>query len=481
MEKNRIRPKKTFLGLMWIVLSTGIGKLSSLIAQIILGWVLSKNDFGLYALAFSISSSVALLRNGGAQQILIQRGSEYEELAPIIMRFSFLFNILACALLLIAAPFAANLYQQEELTLMISIIGLLIPVSTVNNIFRSRLLIKQDFKSVSIIDMSSGILRQGSTITFAMLGFGYMSFIWPILIEVLFTILISYYFVKEFPKKARLRWLDFKIIFKDSKWIMLGSLAIALGYSGQYFVIGLFENTANLGIYFFGFQLVGSIAVIFTYAIETVFFPMLSSIKGNKDSIKKSYTKTIYTIILSATPLCIIISIFTEEIIDLIWGAKWTEAINIIEPMILTVPALMAIAINRSILEANGLWGQRLLALGLYVLGDMLVAGFVAWFGDIYQIAIATSTFRILSTLVQCGHVAIQTNIKIRRIVNVILPSVLFSIMSYLLAIALVKDLDFGDYDFNKNPYIISFIFLSVYFLMQMLFERKSIYRHLIE
>jgi teichuronic acid exporter len=475
-----MKNKKTIFALLWMVLSTGLGKFSSLIAQVVLGWVLAKSDFGLYALAISISSSVALLRNGGAQQILIQRGEEYDVLAPIIMKFSMLFNLLACLLLVIAAPFAADFYQQAELIVMINVIAILIPFSTVNNIFRAKLLIRHDFRAISIIDMSSGILRQGSTIIFALLDFGYMSFIWPILIEVLFTIIISYLFVKEFPKVAVLTWSVFKNIFKDSKWIMLGALAVALGYSGQYFVIGIFEDTANLGIYFFGFQLVTSAAVIFTYAIETVFFPMLSTVKGNNEAMRNSYTKTIYVIVFFAVPLSVLCSFFIKDLITYIWHSKWDDAVNVVEPMILTIPALMTLAINRSILEANGLWGQRLMALGFYVLGDMCVAGIAAWHGDIYLIAVASSTFRIIATLIQCIHVSVQIRLRIRRILNIALPSVIFSLISYYIALFLSKNYNIYDYDFSQNQYIIGFLFISSFFMFHIIFERKKIYRFLV-
>ncbi|MBK7420445.1 MAG: oligosaccharide flippase family protein [Nitrospira sp.] len=52
-------------GLLWSVLSIAVGKGASLIAQIILGWLLSKEDFALYAIAISWSTIVMALRNGG--------------------------------------------------------------------------------------------------------------------------------------------------------------------------------------------------------------------------------------------------------------------------------------------------------------------------------------------------------------------------------------------------------------------------------
>lgn len=57
---------------------SGIGKFASLLSQLVLDCLLTKEDFGLYALALSLSSTAYLRRNGGAQQILVQKGDEYD-------------------------------------------------------------------------------------------------------------------------------------------------------------------------------------------------------------------------------------------------------------------------------------------------------------------------------------------------------------------------------------------------------------------
>lgn len=476
MQPDKMHKKnKTIFALLWMILSTGLGKFASLIAQVVLGWILSKDDFGLYALAVSISSSVALLRNGGAQQILIQRGDEYDKLSPVIIKFSFIFNLLACAILLTAAPLAASLYQAEELTIMIGIIGISIPISTVNSIFRSKLLIDHDFKAVSIIDLSSNVVRQGSTIGFALMKFGYMSFIWPILLEVIFTAIISYYFVREMPSGTKLTWLYFKGLFKESKWIMLGSLAAALGYSGQYFVIGIFENTTQLGIYFFGFQLVTSVSVIFTYAIETVFFPLLSSMKNEHGALNKAYIKTISTIFIISTPICIIASLLTNNIVTLLWHDKWHDAVVIVEYLVFTIPSLLIISINRSILEAKGLWGQRLIVLGFYVVGDMFVAGVAAWQADIYLVAIATCVYKNISAIIQCFHVSYNIKSSMNRLVNAIFPSLFFGAIAYLLSVyGNLMITESGVIKIN-NIYVTCIIIFVIFMLLQVVFEGNKL------
>ena len=65
-------------GMLWATFGTLASKFASLAAQLVLGWVLSKEDFALYAIAISWSTIVLALRNGGTQRLLIQQGSKYE-------------------------------------------------------------------------------------------------------------------------------------------------------------------------------------------------------------------------------------------------------------------------------------------------------------------------------------------------------------------------------------------------------------------
>ena len=79
-------------GSIWMTLSTVISRSGSLIAQIILGLILVEEDFALYALAISTSTLITNLKNGGARQLLIKNGINYQRVASIYYKFAFIFN-----------------------------------------------------------------------------------------------------------------------------------------------------------------------------------------------------------------------------------------------------------------------------------------------------------------------------------------------------------------------------------------------------
>src|ERR1043165_8770142 len=63
---------------LWMMLNTGFATVVGIISQIVMGWLLSQNDFGLYAIAISVSAFTALLSDSGLRNLLIQRHEEFD-------------------------------------------------------------------------------------------------------------------------------------------------------------------------------------------------------------------------------------------------------------------------------------------------------------------------------------------------------------------------------------------------------------------
>jgi O-antigen/teichoic acid export membrane protein len=107
-----------------VAVTTALGKISSFLAQLVLGWLLSEDDYALYATAIAISSLVSVLYDGGMAKILIQRGHEYTSLARAILSISLVFNGLAATVLIAISLIATYYYQSTTLALLLGLIGL---------------------------------------------------------------------------------------------------------------------------------------------------------------------------------------------------------------------------------------------------------------------------------------------------------------------------------------------------------------------
>jgi O-antigen/teichoic acid export membrane protein len=155
--------------MLWVSVGTFASKLASLGAQLVLGWVLSTEDFALYAIAISWSTIILALRNAGTQRLLIQKGTSYDEFATICFKIALLFNGVGFVLLALAAPALSQLYESPSLRAIIWIIAISLPLNTASLIFQAKLSSELGFGKLTRLNIWSALLRHGSMAAFTAL------------------------------------------------------------------------------------------------------------------------------------------------------------------------------------------------------------------------------------------------------------------------------------------------------------------------
>ena len=242
-------------GMLWASFGTVASKLASLGAQLVLGWVLSTEDFALYAIAISWSTIVLALRNAGTQRFLIQKGSSYDEFATNCFKIALLFNGIGFVLLVLAAPALSHLYKSQSLNVIIWIIALSLPLNTASLIFQAKLSSDLSFGKLTRINIWSALLRHGSMAAFALMGFGPISFVLPLIVIAVFETVAGWHMVGAWPPNRRLTWQAMRGVLQDSRWIMLTTLAGILVVNGDYLAISFSEKKRLALLFWFSIKL----------------------------------------------------------------------------------------------------------------------------------------------------------------------------------------------------------------------------------
>src|SRR5690606_24569676 len=106
-------------GAIWSLSANVAVRAASLAAQVVLGMLLTREDFGVYGIALSLSALLSALSNGGTQQVLIKRWSEFDELAPKINFVALIFNVVSGALLVTLGWYWASAHDMQDLNQLI--------------------------------------------------------------------------------------------------------------------------------------------------------------------------------------------------------------------------------------------------------------------------------------------------------------------------------------------------------------------------
>jgi len=425
--------------MLWITISSGIAKIASLLSQIVLGWVLSTHDFAMYAIAISISSLVWTAKNGGLHKVLIQRGAEYGNLADGFFKIAMIVNLLIMVLLLISAPVAARIYNLPSLPGLIWVIALSIPLSTASMIFRAKLSIDLNFGAVARIESGSSILRYGSMVVFALLGFGAFSFVIPLIVVALYEWLATWRYVRSWPHHSESLWPLFRDTFRDSRWVMLSVLVVTLSLQGDYLIIGLLENKSVLGIYFFGFQLTVAFAVLFSGGMDAVMLPSFARLSSQPARQSDAFLKGMRVLSLFAAPLSVSATFLVEPAIQAIWSGKWDASIIVAQLMFLTLVTRLPMSLSFAFLEAKGLWQTRALIQGIDSIGILIAASVGLWLGDLISIAVCSSTYRLVGGFLICLIAARASGTDVFKVFRVMTVAVTIAFAAGILSYAIVE------------------------------------------
>jgi PST family polysaccharide transporter len=329
-------------GMIWMLLATIVAKGASFIAQIVLGIILLKEDFGIYALAVSVTVVVQVMRDGGARKVLVQKGvRRFDKLICPVFWMALCFNALSAVILVGVAPLAAGFYEQPELVPMLIVIAIGMLISTHGTMYRAKLAAELRYSKLARFRSTVVILRNFSMIVFALLGFGAMSFAWPFVVVSIAEWALGLWMCGRLDLFRSLRFRLWPKLFGVSVWMLVSTLALAIVNQGPYAIIGYSVSAAVLGVYYFASQLVLQINLILAMNLQDVLLPALSSMNASRERQSNAVVRTVRMLAFSSSGAAFGVAVIAHELMHIIWGSKWVDAIPAIQWMCVFIPLRM--------------------------------------------------------------------------------------------------------------------------------------------
>lgn len=412
-----------------MVANSAITRIGSVASQIILAYLLSKEDFGVYALAVSIVSFTNTLRDGGVENYIISKGVKaFHSLASDLFWVSLAFNA-ACALLLAAGGHIGSfIYTEPRLVPMLYITGLSVLLNTPCSVLSAKLSIDMRFRDIAYINSARAMMRYAGWVLCAFLGYGPLSFVIPLPFVSLIDSIWTYLIVEQKPWLTRPKLGRSAKMLKETGWVMTSNLAGVLFQNGDYLMLGLVMTKGLLGVYFFSYELVAQVGVLFANNVTKVLFPTLMKQNINREDIKDTVFESIDLLMLVTTLLSITIAVAIKPLSELLgWTTRFPGIEQCVWGLAFFFPLRMLTAITRSLLMSRGAFRGLLMAflgkgVGLtvvtYVSAIMLI--------DIGDVATAIGGYIGLVSLVVLLVIVRSIDISLRPIaISIIIPWVM--------------------------------------------------------
>lgn len=368
--------KKVVHGSIWMIANTIASRVGSFASQIFLAWWLTKSDFGIVGIALAISGLVSVLRDGGIRQILLKRHTEHDKLLGPCFWMALAFNIVLAILLTLASFPFSRLYGDARLIPLLAIIGWSIPLGTVSGVLLTKLTADMRYRESASVITTSAMIRYITSVIFAYMGFGALSFVLPNILCALAENALTYYFARYRPWLHSPHPNQWWGLFLSSRWALLASLGIAGMNQGPSGMIGLAAPVEVVGIYTFASLIVIQIGILLSTNINWVLVPVFTRLADDEHRKRAAVLRTLRQLSLVATFISLGLAVTYRPLESLVWREKWASSILPVQIMGAGYAINVLLSISLAIQQARGqfrAWGIGLILLAVGTMASAYV------------------------------------------------------------------------------------------------------------
>ena len=327
-------------GLGWTTSATAVNVLVQLVLVAVLARQLEPAAFGLMLMANVALRFVSFFAQMGTTQTLIQRPHVDARLVTAALVVTLGVSLLLYAAVAAAAPLFAAYFRTPELTAVLWIYGLSLPLSALGAPPLAMLRRGASFRAVSAIEVASYILGFGLTgVALAFAGLGVWSLVAATLVQQALAAVLAFAAARcpldWPPDRASLRDVFgtgarySTIGFLEFLWANVESLAVGRWLGAA--PVGLLNRAqllANLPVE----QAVG--------AVHKVLFPALSAMQRDRARMADGFLVLLLASAALSTALAASISAAAADVVALMLGPRWVDAAPLVALLAIGTPAM---------------------------------------------------------------------------------------------------------------------------------------------
>lgn len=312
-------------GVKWTTISAVISALCKFGQIVVLSRFLTKEEFGLIGVALMCINVSGIFVDLGItsgvmhiQQITRKQYSSLFWLNVFSGGFVFL-------LFWMATPLISIYYKEPQLNDVLPIIFSVIFITSFYRLQRTIQFKQMNFRFIAITEISSSALMMILSVAFALLGMKVYSLVYSTIAYYLWLAVIYLYYALRFEKNIsfHFRIVETKPFLKIGMFQLGGSVIDTLASEMDTIIIGRLFSMEVLGVYTLCKQLAVRIYQFINPIFTNVLTPALAKIQDDIYAVKDLYLKAITTIAIIIIPIYFFLSLFSMEILGLLYGDQY--------------------------------------------------------------------------------------------------------------------------------------------------------------
>jgi O-antigen/teichoic acid export membrane protein len=318
--------KRTLSGGVVTTTAEGLKFLLNMATVIALARLLTPREFGLVAMASTVTAFLATLKDAGLSTATVQRDSithgQISNLFWINVALGVVMSVIGVAL----APAVAWFYQDTRLVgIMASLsLTLLLAASTVQH---NALLVRHlRFTAVGTIDVGSLLFGASVAVGFALVGLGYWSLVAMQLAAAAATLVLTWSASGWRPSLPR-RHSGMGSLLTFGAHMTLSSVVWRLTSGCDSMLIGRFHGAEPLGLYSRAGALLFRPLEQLLAPAGSVLLPVLSRLQSDPERYRRTFLRVYEALTLFAFSLTAILMALARPLVLTLLGPAWEGAI----------------------------------------------------------------------------------------------------------------------------------------------------------
>lgn len=307
-----------------ITISSGAARFAgSFVTAIVLGRLLSPNDFGLVGMVMPIMAFVGMLADGGVSNHTLQSKELNQQQLSLTFWIGAVISLALFVVLIICSPLVASLYGDDRLQLIVVVVS----TSLLFSIFDTQhnALVKRCFMHnyYAYAEIAGSLAGMASGIALALWGAGYWSIVSvPIARHIAHSATI-WYLTGWVPTLPTIDSEKIKEILSFGGYVILSNAIVTGCRNLDKVILGLKYNAEEVGFYAMAYNIMMLPFLQILTPAGGAIVPYFSQIRENREQFAAAIAKVTSYLGCIVAPIMAFAAINSEEILVFILGEQW--------------------------------------------------------------------------------------------------------------------------------------------------------------
>lgn len=323
------RRQRAISGLKWTTVSQAGRLVAQLFSLFVLARLLPSTDFGLLAMASTITGFATLFLNLGTGTALIQKRELTESLLDSVFILNITFGVGLALLLVLFAPVIAWGFKEPRLTDVLYVLAIMFPIANAGVAHQSLMERESRFHELARLELISVTGGTVVAIGGAWAGWGVFSLA---LQMVMTALLISVQLWFRSGWRPTFRWNvdEIRGLWGFSSNLVGFNVFNYFARNADSLLIGRFLGASDLGYYAMAYKIMVWPLQNISSVVGRAMLPVFSRMQEDDAAFGRIYLRMTQSIALISFPLMTGLFVLRNEFVEVTLGIKWQPAVELL-------------------------------------------------------------------------------------------------------------------------------------------------------